>query len=1167
MVSHRPQNYISSSDIVERIQDEIKVGSAEKTVEEVSSPQKKIRLKQLEKFREGDSEEMFEDFEDGEELDLSYSKFSQITRNGNLSTRSSAKSSLAYNPRDLQAMLDINLKEKVEHRVFDSIEEGSSQQHYSFRNEPKRKPNYITSPIDGSIPRSSSASKSSFEKEYHFTNLHDSRDKDKEGNVDIHFSPKISKTPERNSAKRISSVRVSLTPAQRFGKKSVTTLSHALDNFKFTALIGRGAFADVYRGVNLKTNQVVAIKQIKLDSRQDEISLMGEIDLLKILKHPNIVKYHGFVKTSNSLNVFLEYCSGGSLRQLYKRLNHGLPESDIVRYVHQILQGLNYLHEQGVVHRDVKAANVLIADGSTIKLADFGVATKVNSQHHTVVGTPNWMAPETVLGGDGVCTQSDIWSLGATIIELFTMHPPYHDLNPMATLHAIGTEKHPPLPKCVSSLAKDFLLECFQKQPSLRVGARLLLRHKWMSFSVDIKTKLSFDKRKLYLTESQNQMNSMALEAKQKPINHYIEKDEENWENDFPEPVLLMTGEKEVGLNCLPNKEVVLSKNELLSKFCDAPEDYSFEPGSTINSSSFQDRIHHASSQSSPKKDLHLDTVEEDPFLSIEIEDVDTKEIEIQTKMELLLSKLTIRVDLCHSGSSEAAQSLIKITGRVLHLLKKYQFLHDTFIRDHGISALTELLDTAFEFPKHQKLWYNTLCILNSVFERNAPHLENFCLLGGIPLITQFRGASYDVKIRTQVLTFIKFLSNSEKTLSMFISCGGLRDLCKFIEEDFDINPEFPLVSIDCINDILTKNLLKSKSTLCRILSKYGVVFWFVVILNRLTKVPNSGFQNNVTLQRAQLSIHKIIEIIRYFGQSEARVRVKASSVDLFKLLIKAYPSLEFQHQLVVLKFFKSILEISELLKLLHAAEFLEFLVGILFKYEPPRLQYKEVLNVACPILYDCCYLNHPREVEIVRLGIVPMLKKLSRINLPFRQFILPILCELVHCTSSVRGELLKHDILSVYLSLVIDPYWQSNALEALISWSQQDPKRVKLDSPKAIECLISGFLLSQVSNLESSLDTYLKLLMLHEKYCIMMFDDTIVNNILSKLSANNKNPVVQLSLLRILKCLVEGALTICSPSELQLNLKIVGMLEKLKVREKSILADEISSEIISLLA
>ena len=86
--------------------------------------------------------------------------------------------------------------------------------------------------------------------------------------------------------------------------------------------MGNGAFASVYRAVNLKTNQVIAIKQIRIEKDQDVGVLMGEIDLLKILKHRNIVKYHGFVKTA-TLNVLLEYCEGGSLRQLYKKVEEG----------------------------------------------------------------------------------------------------------------------------------------------------------------------------------------------------------------------------------------------------------------------------------------------------------------------------------------------------------------------------------------------------------------------------------------------------------------------------------------------------------------------------------------------------------------------------------------------------------------------------------------------------------------------------------------------------------------------------------------------------------------------------------------------------------------------------------------------------------------------------
>lgn len=163
----------------------------------------------------------------------------------------------------------------------------------------------------------------------------------------------------------------------------------------------------------------------------------------------------------------------------------------------QVLHGLLYLHEQGVIHRDIKGANILTTKEGLVKLADFGVATKANGLHESsVVGTPYWMAPE-VIELSGATTASDIWSLGCTVIELLDGKPPYHKLQPMPALFRIVNDDHPPLPESASpvSIAKheirfqdltkpqavqDFLLQCFQKDPNLRVSAKKLLKHPWI---------------------------------------------------------------------------------------------------------------------------------------------------------------------------------------------------------------------------------------------------------------------------------------------------------------------------------------------------------------------------------------------------------------------------------------------------------------------------------------------------------------------------------------------------------------------------------------------------------------------------------------------------------------------------------------------------------------
>ena len=282
-------------------------------------------------------------------------------------------------------------------------------------------------------------------------------------------------------------MKVSLTPAQRLEKKSgrMITTNDILASYEFKENIGKGAFANVYRAINKITGDQVAVKEILIEDDDNILELMSEIDLLKILKHRNIVKYHGFIRNERKLFIFLEYCSGGSLRSYYKK--HGpLTEDAVITYIKQVLEGLMYLHEQGVVHRDVKAANILLTSGGAIKLTDFGVSTKVSSstiKTFSIAGTPNWMAPE-IISMDGTSTASDIWSVGATVLELLTAEPPYAHLNEMAALHAIVTDEFPPLPQFISPECHSFLLECFEKQPAKRLTAKQLRDHPWLTSQV-----------------------------------------------------------------------------------------------------------------------------------------------------------------------------------------------------------------------------------------------------------------------------------------------------------------------------------------------------------------------------------------------------------------------------------------------------------------------------------------------------------------------------------------------------------------------------------------------------------------------------------------------------------------------------------------------------------
>lgn len=275
------------------------------------------------------------------------------------------------------------------------------------------------------------------------------------------------------------------TPSRKDRQRESSAMQDpGLKDYRLGECLGKGAFGSVYKAFNWGTGEAVAIKQIKLtDLPKSELRMIeSEIDLLKNLFHDNIVKYIGAVKTTECLNIILEYCENGSLHSICREYGK-FPENLVGVYMTQVLQGLQYLHDQGVIHRDIKGANILTTKDGTVKLADFGVSTSTlaggQDKEAQVVGTPYWMAPE-IIQLSGASSASDIWSVGCTVIELLQGRPPYHNLAAMPALFAIVNDDHPPLPEGISAAARDFLMQCFQKDPNLRVSARKLLRHAWI---------------------------------------------------------------------------------------------------------------------------------------------------------------------------------------------------------------------------------------------------------------------------------------------------------------------------------------------------------------------------------------------------------------------------------------------------------------------------------------------------------------------------------------------------------------------------------------------------------------------------------------------------------------------------------------------------------------
>lgn len=257
-----------------------------------------------------------------------------------------------------------------------------------------------------------------------------------------------------------------------------------LSKWKKGKLLGRGTFGHVYLGFNSENGQMCAIKEVRVgcddqNSKECLKQLHQEIDLLNQLSHPNIVQYLGSELGDESLSVYLEYVSGGSIHKLLQEYGP-FKEPVIQNYTRQIVSGLAYLHGRNTVHRDIKGANILVDPNGEIKLADFGMAKHITSAASMLSfkGSPYWMAPEVVMNTNGYSLPVDIWSLGCTLIEMAASKPPWSQYEGVAAIFKIGNSKDMPIiPEHLSNDAKNFIMLCLQRDPSARPTAQQLLEH------------------------------------------------------------------------------------------------------------------------------------------------------------------------------------------------------------------------------------------------------------------------------------------------------------------------------------------------------------------------------------------------------------------------------------------------------------------------------------------------------------------------------------------------------------------------------------------------------------------------------------------------------------------------------------------------------------------
>jgi mitogen-activated protein kinase kinase kinase len=261
-------------------------------------------------------------------------------------------------------------------------------------------------------------------------------------------------------------------------------------------LIGQGSFGCVYLALHAVTGELLAVKQVETpspgansqsDARKKSMieALKREISLLRDLRHPNIVQYLGCGSSAEYLNIFLEYVPGGSVQTMLNSYG-ALPEPLVRSFVRQILNGLSYLHNRDIIHRDIKGANILVDNKGTIKISDFGISKKLeatnilnganNNKHRpSLQGSVFWMAPE-VVKQTSYTRKADIWSLGCLVVEMMTGTHPFPDCTQLQAIFKIGGAKATPtIPDHASEEAKQFLAQTFEIDHNKRPSADELM--------------------------------------------------------------------------------------------------------------------------------------------------------------------------------------------------------------------------------------------------------------------------------------------------------------------------------------------------------------------------------------------------------------------------------------------------------------------------------------------------------------------------------------------------------------------------------------------------------------------------------------------------------------------------------------------------------------------
>ncbi|XP_017223508.1 MAP3K epsilon protein kinase 1 [Daucus carota subsp. sativus] len=776
------------------------------------------------------------------------------------------------------------------------------------------------------------------------------------------------------------------------------------DKYMLGDEIGRGAHGRVYKALNLENGQFVAVKQVSLENIKDEElkNIMNEIDLLKNLDHKNIVQYLGSSKTESHLHIILEYVENGSLANIIKSNNFGpLSESLVAVYIAQVLEGLVYLHEQGVIHRDIKGANILTTKEGRVKLADFGVATKLteaNINEPSYTGTAYWMAPE-VVNTPGVCVASDIWSVGCTVIELLTGSPPYSGYDPWPALWQIAQVKQPPIPDSLSPAVTDFVHQCFKEDHRQRVDAKTLLSHPWI-----LRSRPGVDSSLCHSRPSRN-------------INEDCPMDAETSNGHHQGSVDILPAMNANGVDDgLPTDDLFHQQAVEYSKLVatlrpDEPEDVIVYACQKL-AAFFHER---------PEQKFVFLT--QHSFLSL--------------------------VELFEISENRVVCSVLQVLNVIIR--------DNTDIQENACLAglIPSIMsfavpDRPYEVRREAAYFLNQLCHSSSLT------LHMFIACGGISVLVGFLEADYS-KHREVIHLAIDGLWQVFKLQSR-----TPRDDCCHIAAKKGLLPR--LINALCslneatqLASISNGGGLPSDAVVLQPMSADPRNSWSPTSPGLFSHMDSPG---HADLSRKCIEMGAGLFLL--FSESDTTVKSYMCSQSILSRVFQMFNKLE---PVVLLKLLKCINHLStdpHCLDNLQRAEAIRHLIPNLDlkEDEGPLVSHihYEVLNA----LINLCKINKRRQEQAAENGIIPHLVHYIMSGSPLKEYALPLLFDMAHASPTSREQLRAHGGLDVYLSLLEDDIWSVTALDSIALCLAHDNDKKKVEQAMlrkdAVQKLVNFF-------------------------------------------------------------------------------------------------------------